>query len=376
MEKRVLVLGGEQWKTLSIVRSLGKKDIDVDVVSKHKLALCFYSKYCKRKYILSEKSWLKKLLKILKIIKYDLIIPAGEEESIVLSKIKNLPVVLPPAKSLEIVANKILTIKLMKKIGIPLPKTYIVKNLKDLDKIKERIRYPVIIRPSYFKYHSRPRYIFSKENFLEEYLQYHKKSPFPFVQEVVIGDTYGFFALCKNGKILQYFAHKRIIEQDPKGAGSAVCVSSSIHPKMKKYSEKILKKLKWNGVAMIEYKKDEKDGEFKLIEINGRFWGSLPLAIYAGVDFPYQLYCLAVGEKFKKVRKWRRVCAGHLLGIMIYLFRVLKGKPKDWSLYYPNFWEAIKKIASLRNCKPYVFDFQDPLPFFIEFLYKIASVIF
>jgi glutathione synthase/RimK-type ligase-like ATP-grasp enzyme len=90
--------------------------------------------------MLPEDSWLKKLLKILKIKKYDLIIPAGEEESIILSKIKNLPVILPSTKSLEIVANKILTIKLMKEIGIPLPKTYIVKNLKDLNKIKEKLK--------------------------------------------------------------------------------------------------------------------------------------------------------------------------------------------------------------------------------------------
>ena len=66
MERRVLVLGGEQWKTLSIVRSLSKKDIEVDVGSKHKLALCFYSKYCKSRYVLPENLWLKKLLEILK----------------------------------------------------------------------------------------------------------------------------------------------------------------------------------------------------------------------------------------------------------------------------------------------------------------------
>ena len=234
-----------------------------------------------------------------------------------MSKLKDLPVVLPSTKSLEIVANKILTIKLMKTIGIPLPKTYIVKKLKDLDKIKDKLKYPVILRPSYFKYHSRPHYIFSKENFLKEYLQYHKKSPFPFVQEVVIGDTYGFFALCKNGKVLQCFAHKRIVEQDPKGAGSAVCVSSRVYPKMKEYSERILKKLKWNGVVMIEYKKDEKDGEFKLIEINGRFWGSLPLAIHAGVDFPYQLYCLVIGKRFKTIKMEESICRSFIRHIYL-----------------------------------------------------------
>ncbi|MEM5847362.1 MAG: ATP-grasp domain-containing protein [Candidatus Aenigmatarchaeota archaeon] len=306
---------------------------------------------------------------------YDLIIPAGEEDSIILSKIKNLPKVLPPTKSLETVANKITTINLMKKIKVPIPKTWTIKKLEELEELKEKIRYPVIIRPSYYKYHLRPHYVFSKENFTEEYLRYHKKSPFPFVQEVIVGDTYGFFALCKNGKILQCFAHKRIVEQDPKGSGSAICVSSRVYPKMKKYSEKIIKRLKWNGVIMVEFKKDEKDGKFKLIEINGRFWGSLPLAIHAGVDFPYQLYCLAVGKKFIAVRKWKKVYSGHLLGVLIYLLRVLRGKPKGWNLYYPNFFEALQNLFLLLKCKPYVFDWKDPLPFFAEFLYKLWGVI-
>ncbi|RLF34859.1 MAG: hypothetical protein DRM99_05750, partial [Thermoplasmata archaeon] len=222
---------------------------------------------------------------------------------------------------------------------------------------------------------SRPHYIFRKENFLKEYLQYHKKSPFPFIQEVIIGDSYGVFALCKNGKVLQYFAHKRVIEQDPKGSGSARCISCELNPKLKAYCKRIVKYLKWNGVIMIEFKHDSRDKIFKLIEINGRFWGSLPLAIYAGVDFPYQLYCLSIGKPPKITKKWKIVCARHLLGELIYLLRVIKGKPKDWDLYYPSIGEALKKIITPNKCKFFVLDLNDPLPFFMEFVYKLMEVI-
>ena len=47
---------------------------------------------------------------------------------------------------------------------------------------------------------------------------------------------------------------------------------------------------------MIEFKKDIQENVFKLMEINGRFWGSLQLAILSGVDFPYLLYKLAIGS--------------------------------------------------------------------------------
>ncbi len=45
---------------------------------------------------------------------------------------------------------------------------------------------------------------------------------------------------------------------------------------------------------MLEFKRDARDGTAKLLEINGRFWGSLQLAVDAGIDFPYLLYRLAV----------------------------------------------------------------------------------
>ncbi len=58
-------------------------------------------------------------------------------------------------------------------------------------------------------------------------------------------------------------------------------------PELQSIGIRILKKLNWHGVAMVEFKKDAKSGEYKLIEINPKFWGSLGLAIASGVDFPY-----------------------------------------------------------------------------------------
>jgi len=57
----------------------------------------------------------------------------------------------------------------------------------------------------------------------------------------------------------------------------------------------MLDALRWHGVAMVEFKRDEVTDRFWLLEINGRFWGSLPLALSAGIDFPYYLYQLASG---------------------------------------------------------------------------------
>jgi len=62
------------------------------------------------------------------------------------------------------------------------------------------------------------------------------------------------------------------------------------------HSRRILENLAWRGVAMVEWKQDPKTGEHRLLEINPRFWGSLDLAIRAGVDFP-TLYARAAAGK-------------------------------------------------------------------------------
>ena len=83
--------------------------------------------------------------------------------------------------------------------------------------------------------------------------------------------------------------HKRLREYPPTG-GASTYRESIFRQDLREYGERILKALSWYGPAMVEFKLDKQDNTLKLMEINGRLWGSLPLAIVAGVDFPYLLY--------------------------------------------------------------------------------------
>jgi len=106
------------------------------------------------------------------------------------------------------------------------------------------------------------------------------------IQEYIPGEGYGFFALFNQGRPRAIFMHKRIREYPITGGPSTVA-ESIYDDELKRQGLKLLKALKWHGVAMVEFKKDCRDGEFKLMEINPKFWGSLDLATAAGVDFPY-----------------------------------------------------------------------------------------
>jgi len=116
------------------------------------------------------------------------------------------------------------------------------------------------------------------------------------VQQRVIGAGVGIFLLLWDGELVATFAHRRIREKPPAGGVSVYRESIRAEPSLVDRSRELLESFGWRGVAMIEYKIDERTGTPFIMEINGRFWGSLQLAIDAGVDFPSLLIARADGH--------------------------------------------------------------------------------
>ena len=106
------------------------------------------------------------------------------------------------------------------------------------------------------------------------------------IQQKIQGPGIGVFMCYDRGRPIATFSHRRIREKPPTGGISVLSESIAVDPEARDYSERLLSALRWHGVAMVEFKADNRDGRPKLMEINGRFWGSLQLAIDAGVDFP------------------------------------------------------------------------------------------
>ena len=113
-------------------------------------------------------------------------------------------------------------------------------------------------------------------------------------QRLVRGTGEGLFLLRWDGRIVASFAHRRLREKPPQGGVSVYRESIEPPPELLAAGVRLLDALDWRGVAMIECKRDSETGRHVLMEINGRFWGSLQLAIDAGVDFPALLLaCLS-----------------------------------------------------------------------------------
>jgi predicted ATP-grasp superfamily ATP-dependent carboligase len=105
------------------------------------------------------------------------------------------------------------------------------------------------------------------------------------VQGYVPGRGVGAFFAVSGGKIVAEFMHLRLHEV-PHTGGVSSLRRSFYHREIHDDAAERLRTLKWEGPAMLEYRWDETSGRFYLMEMNGRFWGSLHLALHSGVDFP------------------------------------------------------------------------------------------
>jgi len=320
---RVIITDAQANHALPAVRSLGKRGIEVTAASYSRHAFSFYSKYCKNTLIYpspyeSIESFIKFMLWHVKSKKYDVIIPMGPADTLAFSLYKEefLPHVQIPVADFEIFIkawDKSKTFKIAMKKDIPCPKTFFPQSIEEVLEISKDVEYPVVIKARISGGGSGGvSYANSPQELIEKYKKMHNKSfiplieefSLPMIQEYIPGEGCGFYALFWNSKPKAIFTHKRIREYPITGGPSSLR-ESTWDPDVINLGIKILKMFKWHGVAMVEFKRDSRDGQLKLIEINPKFWGSLHLSISSGVDFPYLLYRLAIGENVEPVISYK-----------------------------------------------------------------------
>jgi protein-tyrosine-phosphatase len=117
------------------------------------------------------------------------------------------------------------------------------------------------------------------------------------LQEYCPGDGVGIETLIHHGEPVAMVQHRRLKELPSTGGVSVLAVSEALDPTLAQHALTLLRSLEWEGVAMVEFRHNRANQTAVLMEVNGRYWGSLPLACYAGIDFPFYAWQLAHGER-------------------------------------------------------------------------------
>jgi predicted ATP-grasp superfamily ATP-dependent carboligase len=192
------------------------------------------------------------------------------------------------------------------------------------------------------------------------------------LQQRIVGPGIGIFLLVWDGKVRALFAHRRLREKPPAGGVSVYRESVAADPALVERSRQLLASLNWQGVAMVEYKIDAATGTPYLMEINGRFWGSLQLAIDAGVDFPRLLLDVAQGGGPTAPPDWKvGVRSRWWWGEIDHLLAIFRRSPAALALPpgHAGRWETLVDFLVPRSAnRNETLQLDDPMPFAIETL--------
>ena len=308
----VLVLDGDMIPSLAVTRSLNRKGIPVDLAHADNIGerpIASYTRHARKTLTypdpLSEPaSFAEWIQEQLRSETYRLILPVTERTLVVLARhpersawTEQIPI--PPRSALERVLVKSQTLELAESLGVPYPARELVTDIARLEQLAEDIEYPVVLKPQSSisggidsgLAQLSVDYAFNRDELLKKGRNLLERTVL-LLQQYVRGEGVGVELIAEHGEIRLAFQHRRIHELPLSGGGSCYRESVAVDPALLDASSRLIAALGWHGVAMVEFKRDPRDGRFWLMEINGRFWGSLPLSVAAGADFPWLLYRL------------------------------------------------------------------------------------
>ncbi|NKB31991.1 MAG: hypothetical protein GKR91_02730 [Pseudomonadales bacterium] len=310
-KKSVLVTEGAQKNTLGIVRSLAQEGNKVHVVVSSKWDTCKFSKFTSG-FLYLDRLSVKCILGYIQKNSIDSIIPVGIISTQFFSdhrdSFSKVELVIPTRKQLKIACSKQLTYDKAIDCEIPIPETYYPQDIEEIEVLAGEIPYPCVIKWLYEVGANIVDYAFNKQDLLKKYRklcelhEYDETTGLPMIQEYIEGDGVGEFALYYKGEKISSYQHKRLREAPPSGGSSTAAITIS-NENLSILAHKILKRLDWNGVAMVEFK-EKPNGDLVLMEINAKFWGSYDLGHAAGLNFPANLIRLGAGEYVKPAGKY------------------------------------------------------------------------
>ena len=309
MEPRpcVLVTDGQERSALAITRGLGRAGIPVIVGAETTGSLAGASRYCVARWqypspLQHPAQFISSLVEAVRIFNVTALIPSTDSSMQAVAAQRNqfrpsVTAMIPSLESYELVSDKYRLMKFAHELGVPVPTTLFVPD-GDIATVIDQVRtYPVVVKPGRSLLKVDEKWIKTSVHVVshvEELSDLYRRTPYlrkpSLLQQRIEGEGQGIFGLFDHGRPCALFAHRRIREKPPAGGVSVFRESIELPKPMTDYAVRLLEQVKWHGVAMVEFKVDRHSKVPMLMEINGRFWGSLQLAVDAGLNFPYLLY--------------------------------------------------------------------------------------
>jgi predicted ATP-grasp superfamily ATP-dependent carboligase/CelD/BcsL family acetyltransferase involved in cellulose biosynthesis len=313
VKMRVLVTDGDSRAALAVTRSLGRAGHEVFVGEKQTPSLAQMSRYCAGRFrypdpVTASDAFVAALARFASERRVDVLMPVTDITTLLVTGHRDrfpesCAIPFAPAAVIERAANKVDIVETAQRLGVAVPKSVVVADAHSVP--ESGVEFPVVIKPRQSRVRTPREWRSTGVSYAADHEQLRGDlasrgaHEFPvMLQERIVGPGVGVFACYHHGKPVALFSHRRLRERPPWGGVSVFSESVELCPVARDYAIRLLDDLGWHGVAMVEFKRDVRDNVPKLMEINGRFWGSLQLAVDAGVDFPALLLESANGGHF------------------------------------------------------------------------------
>jgi len=332
-ENLAIVLGGSSVTSLGMCRTLGENGVSVFCVDDRRNETAF-SRFCSGFYAIpgiegslrTLKSFFAELDEVVEVLA--VVFPASDLFCLNLVKLlgetSGKYVFLANRQSVETLVNKERFYSSLMRAELPHPETFFPLE-DDFSEIERNLNYPVLVKPAVSQAFSRvflvKCFVAKDRQELEKYLRLaseHRISVM--VQQIIPGPPTNVYGIAgyvdRDSAPTGVFAYRRIRDW-PHGCGCNSMIESipvsKVEP-LKKITIDYLRSLKYTGLFEAEFKKDEGDGAFKLIEINARSWWQNRFATVCGLNLVLMAYLDALGreipakETYRTGIRWTYAC--------------------------------------------------------------------
>lgn len=377
---RVLISDGEARPALAATRSLAAAGYTVEVLAHSRFSLAGASRHASAVHRVPDASqdpiaWARSVEALLDREPNQLLFPVTEVAlgSLFAADLDQRSDTLTPDRTAyEAMTDKAALVERAESLGLDVPKSAFFADPKTFSALPEGFQYPVVLKPRTSRWLTDGRWQSGDVCIIQSDAEGRAVCAHPgmaggfLLQEYVPGHGESICLLTQNGQSRASFSHKRLREKPPSGGVSVLSESQRPDPELLAASEKLLESARWEGIAMVEFRRTP-EGRAALMEVNPRLWGSLQLAIDAGVDFPSLALAIRSGESFSKpvVETGRKL--RWLLGDFDHLWMVLLRPPAHKGLsarrlrairrFFVSFFDASKlEVARLRDLRPFLAD--------------------